>query len=81
MVYSTCSCEPEENEGIIDHLLNERQGAELVPFALPLKRSDPITVFGKFTYSDEVRKTLRLWPQDNNTEGFFVAKIRKSNDL
>jgi 16S rRNA C967 or C1407 C5-methylase (RsmB/RsmF family) len=24
-----------------------------------------------------VKKTLRLWPQDNDTEGFFVAKIVK----
>ena len=69
----------EENEGIIDHLLNERKDAELIPFTLPLKRSDPITAFEKYTYSEEVRKTLRLWPQDNNTEGFFVAKIRKNS--
>ena len=28
--------------------------------------------------SDELNKCLRIWPQDNDTEGFFVAKIRKS---
>jgi len=29
-------------------------------------------------YNDEIKKCLRIWPQDNDTEGFFVAKIRKS---
>ena len=28
-------------------------------------------------YNDEIKKCLRLWPQDNDTEGFFIAKIRK----
>ncbi len=28
-------------------------------------------------YNDGVKHCLRLWPQDNDTEGFFVAKIRK----
>ena len=26
---------------------------------------------------DEIKKCLRIWPQDNDTEGFFIAKIRK----
>ncbi|MEA2037244.1 MAG: tRNA methyltransferase, partial [Nanoarchaeota archaeon] len=28
-------------------------------------------------YNSEVKKCLRIWPQDNDSEGFFVAKIRK----
>ena len=79
MVYSTCSCEPEENEAIVDYLLKERENAEVVPFDLDIKHGDAITSFDGKPYSEEVKKTLRLWPQDNDTEGFFVAKIRKSN--
>jgi len=78
MVYSTCTMEPEEDEGVIDYLLNEFDNAKIEEIKLPgLKRSNPITEFDGKKYSDEVKKCLRIWPQDNDTEGFFVAKIRK----
>ncbi|MEK7074131.1 MAG: tRNA methyltransferase, partial [Patescibacteria group bacterium] len=42
-----------------------------------ISRSSTVLEFEKSIYSPEVRKCLRIWPQDNNTEGFFVARIRK----
>ncbi len=79
MVYSTCSCEPEENEGIIDHLLNNHDNAKLEKIYLDgLKVSKPILEFEKNRYRKEIENCLRIWPQDNDTEGFFVAKIRKT---
>lgn len=78
LVYSTCSLEPEENEEVIDYLLEEESDAQLEKTSLPgLKTSNPITKFNKKTYNPEIKKTLRIWPQDNDTEGFFVAKIKK----
>ena len=77
MVYSTCSVEPEENEGVIDFLLNKYSDAKLENIEMNIKRTSPITEFGGKTYNKEVKKCLRLWPQDNDTEGFFVAKIKK----
>ena len=44
---------------------------------LDIKRTKPILDYEKEKYQDEVKKTLRIWPQDNDTEGFFVAKIKK----
>ena len=76
MVYSTCSNEPLENEEVINHLL-EKFPAVLEKVELPINKSKPILEFEGKTYSDEIKKCLRIWPQDNNTEGFFVAKIRK----
>src|SRR3989338_337695 len=62
LVYSTCSLEPEENEEVVQHLL-EKVGGMLEKITLPIK--------GDFT------KGLTIWPQYQDTEGFFVAKIRK----
>jgi len=77
LVYSTCSCEPEENEAVVDFLLNKFENAKVEEIELKINRSDPITEFDGNKYSPEVKKCLRLWPQDNDTEGFFVAKLRK----
>ncbi len=77
LVYSTCSMEPEENEGVIDYLLEKQPTAKLQEIELKIKRSEAITEFEGKTFNSEVKKCLRLWPQDNNTEGFFIAKIRK----
>lgn len=78
LVYSTCSVEPEENEGVIDYLVTKYPGKVAVEeIQLDIKRSTPILQFEKNSYNAEVGKCLRIWPQDNNTEGFFVAKLRK----
>jgi len=29
-------------------------------------------------WRDEVKDTMRIWPQDNDSEGFYVARIRKN---
>ncbi len=78
MVYSTCSVEPEEDEEVIDWLLSKFPAASAEKIILPIKKSEPMTEFEGKRYSGEVKKCLRIFPQDNNTEGFFVAKIRKS---
>jgi len=78
LVYSTCSVEPEENEEVVDFLLLKRfSNAEVERIKLKINKSEPITKFENKEYGDEVKKCLRIWPQDNDTEGFFVAKIVK----
>jgi len=78
LVYSTCSLEPEEDEGIIDFLISKYDNARLESFELEgLKRSEPVLEFEGKRYDKEIKKCLRIWPQDNDTEGFFVAKIKK----
>jgi NOL1/NOP2/sun family putative RNA methylase len=78
MVYSTCSVEPEENEGVVDYLLEKFDNAEVVKVTLPgLKISPPIMAFKKFKYDARIKDAIRIWPQDNDSEGFFVCKIKK----
>ncbi len=77
LVYSTCSLEPEENEEVIDHLLKKFPEAKIEQINLKIKSSKPILKFKDKVYSKEVKNCLRIWPQDNDTEGFFVAKIKK----
>lgn len=77
MVYSTCTLEPEENEGVITHLLNKFEDASIEKIELDIKRSKPIMSFGGVEFNPRVKDCLRIWPQDNDSEGFFVSKIRK----
>ena len=78
LVYSTCSIAPEENEAVVDFLINRYDNAKLEKIDLPIKKSNVILEYEKETYNKELDKCLRIWPQDNNTEGFFVAKIKKN---
>jgi len=76
LVYSTCSLEPEENEEVVDFLLKNRK-CKLEDIKIDIKKSKPILKFNNKKYSPEIKKCLRLWPQNNDTEGFFVVKIKK----
>lgn len=78
MVYSTCSVEPEEDEGVVDFLLKTFETAEIVKIKVPgLKVSPAVLEFNGVKYDPRVKHCLRIWPQDNDTEGFFVCKIKK----
>lgn len=80
LVYSTCTTEPEENEGIIDYLLGKYSDATVEDINLDIKRSPAVMSFGGTDYNPSVSKCLRLWPQDNDTEGFFVCRIKKNDN-
>lgn len=79
LIYSTCSLEPEENEGVVDFLINKYENAGLEEIKLSIKRSPAVLEFDGNSYNEGIKKCLRIWPQDNDTEGFFVAKVRKTS--
>jgi NOL1/NOP2/sun family putative RNA methylase len=79
VVYSTCSLEPEENESVVSWLIEKNPNAKLEEIKISgLKSTPPVEEFEGAKYNSEIRKTIRLWPQDNDTEGFFIAKIKKT---
>jgi NOL1/NOP2/sun family putative RNA methylase len=77
LVYSTCTLEPLENEAVVDYLLRNTN-AEIEKINLPIRAIEGFKKFGDLEFLDEVRKCLRIHPQMNDTEGFFVAKLIKS---
>lgn len=79
MIYSTCTLSPEENEATVNYLL-QHYDIELETISLPLKYHKGICEWNNETYDKRVEKCLRLYPQDNNTDGFFVAKIKKVSE-
>lgn len=78
LVYSTCTLEPDENEAVISWLLDNHSDAKTEKIDLDIKHGKAVMEFNGVVYNKGVKNCLRLWPQDNDTEGFFVTKIRKS---
>jgi len=76
MVYSTCSLEPEENE-LNMQWLYERGGIAFEDVTLGLGDEGITTVFGKKLH-DGIAKCRRFWPHKTKTQGFFVARIRRT---
>lgn len=78
LVYSTCSTEPEEDEEVLSIFLEKHPDAQIEAFDLSgFTRSPAVLEFEGKKYNSQVINALRVWPQDNDTEGFFVARIRK----
>jgi len=78
MVYSTCTLSPEENEEVVDFLLKNKEGVAVEKISVNgLKFREGVTKWRDKKYSDEVRDCARIWPQDNDSEGFFVCRLRK----
>jgi NOL1/NOP2/sun family putative RNA methylase len=77
LVYSTCTHSPEENEAVVSFLLKQFPELEIQEASLPLKSRPGITNWLSESYNPQVKKAHRIYPQDNNTEGFFLAKLRK----
>jgi 16S rRNA C967 or C1407 C5-methylase (RsmB/RsmF family) len=77
MVYSTCALSPEENEGVVDFLLKKRD-AQIMKINLKIKRDEPVLDWEGQSFDQSIENCLRIYPQTNDTEGFFVAKVMKN---
>ena len=77
LVYSTCTLEPAENEAVVSSLLEKYKNAKIEKISLNIKRSKPIKKFKSVYIDKDVNDCLPINPQDNDTEGFFVAKFKK----
>ena len=70
LVYSTCTTSTEENEEVIEFLLEENEKAILEEIKISgLKTRTGLT--------EKTKECVRIMPQDNDTESYFIAKVRK----
>jgi 16S rRNA (cytosine1407-C5)-methyltransferase len=85
LVYSTCTLEPDENEGVVTYLLNRYDNARMEDIHFvnnlePLltdKITSGITKWSGNTYHQEVAKSVRIIPSPEMM-GFYIAKITKT---
>lgn len=78
IIYSTCTLEPEENEGVIDWLLQKEKGhVSIEPITLDIADKQPgLSAWKKKHYDPEIIQTMRILPS-HLMEGFYIARLRK----
>jgi NOL1/NOP2/sun family putative RNA methylase len=76
VVYSTCTFAPEENEGVVNHVL-ESESCRVVQWNPPagFKTISGITHWDNESYDPSMELTHRVYPHHNDTGGFFCAKL------
>jgi len=78
IVYSTCTYAPEENEVVINSLLNSCDvKIEKIAFPSTITSSAGLLQWKNIHFHKSMNNTHRFYPHQNNTGGFFVAKLRK----
>ena len=76
LVYSTCTLNVEENEGVVHYLLQKRS-AGLAGWEAPVPWSPGITGFKGKEYDRNVGLARRFYPHKVHSVGFFLARIVK----
>jgi 16S rRNA (cytosine1407-C5)-methyltransferase len=81
LVYSTCTVTPDENEEVLAYAL-EHFPVELEPLDFSgCQARHGFTRLGSHVFPTEIRKAMRLYPFEGHCEGFFIARLRKTESF
>jgi 16S rRNA (cytosine967-C5)-methyltransferase len=70
LVYATCTLHPAENENVISRFLSENPHWQIQPPSLDFPYNSEFTAPG----------WLKVWPHRQNMDGFFMVRLRKTNN-
>ncbi|MBD3387650.1 MAG: NOL1/NOP2/sun family putative RNA methylase [Candidatus Altiarchaeales archaeon] len=76
LVYSTCTFSPEENEAVVDHAIR-KHGLSCEGIGGEFKSRNGLLEWKGKRYGPEVENSVRIYPHENDTGGFFAAKLRR----
>lgn len=80
IVYSTCTLTVEENEYILDKVI-KKYPVKIVEFELSLPHINGFTKIGEYNFDDSLKFTKRIIPWEIRSEGFFVSKLVKTEEI
>lgn len=79
IVYSTCTMTVEENEFIVNKIL-KNYPVEIVEINLPVESHPGFSSYLGEQFHEDMNKTRRIIPWEINSEGFYIAKLRKTDE-
>jgi NOL1/NOP2/fmu family ribosome biogenesis protein len=82
LVYSTCTFNPEENEGRVGRFLEQHPEFELQPAPeIPGASSGHPEWLETGSRRAELTQSVRLWPHLSQGEGHYMARLRRKNGI
>lgn len=78
IVYSTCTLSVEENELVLEKVLN-KYPVEIQKIEIPFKTISGKSEFHSNNLNSQILKTHRILPWEINSDGFFIAKLIKTD--
>ncbi len=83
LIYSTCTFNPTENEGVVQHLIQKFGTAIKVrPFEIAqFKHSPGLDAWEGSNFDPQLKNSIRIWPQQNNSGGFFISLLEKCDEV
>ncbi len=78
LLYSTCTYNPDENEGVVQYLLENRP-AEILPIDLSAPHAPGLLQWKDRSYDRQMEQCWRIYPHQLNSVGFFLARIGRGS--